>query len=159
MKRFSSGGLSTGGCCIRGTPRPAPVNGSVRGRGGAEDDEASGLGGSGSRRGGASSKRLVKIGCLGASSGGGGGGSGDPRPRPTPAKALKDGTVAEEGAAGSPRPRPTGVAAEKASEPSSSEMGLPGARGGPVGGRPRPRPRPKPPSPPPMPEKEEKAWA
>jgi len=67
--------------------------------------------------------------------------------------------LGEEGATGSPRPRPTGVAAEKGSAPSSSEMGLPGARGGPEGGRPRPRPRPKPPSPPPMPETEEKAGA
>uniref|UniRef100_A0A0A9E6P3 Uncharacterized protein n=1 Tax=Arundo donax TaxID=35708 RepID=A0A0A9E6P3_ARUDO len=160
MKRFSSGPLSTGCCCTRGAPRPAPAEGSERG--GAED-EASRLGDSGSRSGGASSKRLEKVGCLGASSAGDGGGSGDPRPRPAPEKEEKDGMVGEEGITGSPRPRPPDAGAEKRSAPSSSGMGLPGARGCPEGGRPlprpRPRPRPTPPPPPPMPEKEEKAAA
>ena len=96
---------------------------------------------------------------MGASSGGGGGGSGDPRPRPTPENTAKDGMLGDEGTAGSPRPRPTDAVAEKGSAPSSSEMGLPGARGCPEAGRPRPRPCPKPPSPPPLPEEEEKAGA
>jgi hypothetical protein len=107
----------------------------VRGSGGAEE-EGSRLGGSGSGLGGALSKGLVKVGCLGESSGGGGGGSGDPRPRPTPENTAKDRMPGEEGTAGSPQPRPTDAVATK------------GARGCLEVGRPRSRPCPKPSSPP-----------